>query len=282
MIRFFHEEINPHFFKFSIVQTIQAALIAFQPEQGRCPNCGASHHLVYYSDYHRSLTEYNDSIDDQEIVIPRYQCLSCGKTHAILPSPLIPYARYSLDFMCRVLLTYSQRNKLGLTVQAVAEKFGIAISTLYEWKTRAQENLLLFLGALRSQKVSLAAFARLIGSWRNLAQGLRHFFETYAFSFMQRKPLKNTTDTASPPHKKCQTADAPIESEWIAQTSSVKLESTQTKEGDSNEPHDRPETSARHGSIPILPGCSDYPGHTDGGVSRGLLPTSRGQPDPPT
>jgi transposase-like protein len=282
MIRFFHEEINPHFFKSSIVQSVQAALIAFQPERDHCPNCGASHHWVYYSDYHRSLTEYSDSIGDQEIVIPRYRCLSCGTTHAILPSPLIPYARYSLDFMCRVLLTYSRRNKLGLTVQKVAEKFGIAISTLYEWKSRIQKCIPLSLGALRSQTVPIAVFVRFIGLWRNLAQGLRLFFETYGFSFMQRNPLKNTTDTKPPTQKKGQTPTAVIKPEWMAQTFSAKLESTQEKEGDSSESHERPETSARHGLIPVLPDRSDHPGHTDGRFGRGLLPPNRGQPDPPT
>jgi hypothetical protein len=194
-----------------MIQAIQAALAAFRPEQSRCPSCGAAHHLAYHSNYHRTLVEHNGgSIQDQEATISRYQCLSCGKTHAILPSPLIPYARYSLDFMRRTLLAYSLRDKLGLTVQGVAKKFGIAVSTLYEWKARAQKNLPLFLGAMRSQAASLAAFARFIGSWRGLARGLRLFFETYGFSFMQRKPLNSATGTNPQTHPSNQSGTASI------------------------------------------------------------------------
>jgi transposase-like protein len=278
MIRFFSEEINPIFLKPSIIETIQAALAAFDPQQNRCPNCGASHHWRYHSVYHKSLTEYNGCLSDQEVTILRYKCLSCGKTHAVIPSPMIPYARYSLNFMCHVLLTYSQRNKLGLSVQAVAEKFGIAISTLYEWKARVQKQIGLFLGALRSQRISLAAFVRFIGSWRNLAQGLRLFFETYGFSFLQRQP-GNTTRTNLQTRGERQVHATSTKPEWIQHPHSVKLESTSKKEGDSNGQH---ETSARPGPIPVLPDCSNHPMHTGGRVDRGLLPPSRGQPDPPT
>jgi transposase-like protein len=284
MIRFFQEKINPNFYHSSIIQAIEMALTAFQPEQNRCPNCGATHHLVYYGTYQRLWTEYHDHncIHDQEGTIQRYKCLFCGKTHAILPSPLIPYARYSLDFMCRVLLTYSRRNQLGLTVQAVAEKYGIAISTLYEWKARVQKCITLSVGTMRSQMVSLAVFVRFIGLWRDLLRGLRLFFQTYGFSFMQRKPLIKTTGTKSPAQKKDPAAAASIKPEWITQALSVKLESTQKKGCDSSEPHERPETSARHGPISVFPDCSDHSGHTDGRVSGGLLPPNRGQPDPPT
>lgn len=38
-----------------------------------------------------------------KIVVSRVKCPSCGKTHAILPSFLIPYHQYSLEFIFECL-----------------------------------------------------------------------------------------------------------------------------------------------------------------------------------
>ena len=52
-----------------------------------CPFCGAKHALSSFASYERHLVTYhNNTPQDNIIIISRYICSSCGRTHAILPS----------------------------------------------------------------------------------------------------------------------------------------------------------------------------------------------------
>jgi hypothetical protein len=119
--------------------------------------------------------------------------VSCKTTHALLPDIIIPYSPYSLRFMLTVLVAYFERNT---TVLDVCTYFGIAVSTLYEWKHRMLEHKDLLLGILASLKEPAHAFlSGFIDSFRLLDQ-LKDFFSRYGFSFMQNRaagfPLAGT------------------------------------------------------------------------------------------
>ena len=154
------------------------------------PCCGASGKLAPHGSCSRGLVYCKDGKVVATRVEPRrFKCAPCEKTHALLPDIIVPYSPYSLRFMLLVLIAYFEREE---TVVAVFERFGIAVSTLYEWKKRLALHKELMLGLLISQKTPALAFLEgLLGSAR-LSHALRDFFSRHAFSFLQRKPAAAT------------------------------------------------------------------------------------------
>jgi transposase-like protein len=156
---------------------------AFRHYDKKCPHCGASGKLSPYGNYSRFLVSYEDEMVVESRVSPlRFECASCGATHALLPSILIPYSPYSLRFKLTVLTAYFERN---MTVAAICERFKIAVSTLYSWKESLLEHKELLLGIIESQKESAITFLRNLANAACLSDYLRSFFHRYAFSFMQ-------------------------------------------------------------------------------------------------
>ena len=108
----------------------------------------------------------------------RYLCSSCGHTHALLPSTLVPYSSYSLRFILTVLRAYF----LGLKgVQQICDRAGISVSTLYRWKALFLSHKALWLGVLESLAVPHAVF--LEGMDGALLHG---FYQTFGITFLQR------------------------------------------------------------------------------------------------
>jgi transposase-like protein len=91
------------------------------------------------------------------------------------------------------LVAYAERNT---TVSAVCVLYGIAISTLYEWKRRLLEHKALLLGVLMSLKEPAHAFVRGLLASIRLSEQLRDFFHRYGFSFLQNQP---TATCSRPP-----------------------------------------------------------------------------------
>ena len=150
-----------------------------------CPRCGAAGKLTPHGDYERGFSEHKDGKRvDTRLKPLRFKCRSCGATHAMLPDIVIPYGRYSLRFVLAVLIAYFER---AATVAKICEDFGIAASTLYEWKKRMALDKELLLGVLISRKTSASAFLRGLLSSNNLSYSLRAFFQRYGLSFMQRR-----------------------------------------------------------------------------------------------
>jgi transposase-like protein len=152
-----------------------------------CPHCGAVGKLAPHGDYTRGFTGRKDRKNVDSWLKPlRFLCKSCDTTHALLPDIVIPYGRYSLSFVLTVLIAYFERTT---SVVNICEQFGIAVSTLYEWKKRMALHKDLMLGVLISRKTTALAFLRnLLGS-NNLSDCLRIFFHKYGFSFMQNRSI---------------------------------------------------------------------------------------------
>ena len=113
-----------------------------------------------------------------EVTVQRYQCSSCGHTHALLSSALVPYSSYSLRFILMVLQAYFLHRAC---VRTICERAGISVSTLYRWKSLFLAHKALWLGALESLEISAPAF--LDGMDGILLQG---FCLKFLFSFLQR------------------------------------------------------------------------------------------------
>lgn len=71
--------------------------------------CGHSGCLTVHGYYNRSLKE-----EDSEITLSicRVKCSHCGKTHALLPSCLVPYSRVSLQEQAAIISAYENSGDL--------------------------------------------------------------------------------------------------------------------------------------------------------------------------
>ena len=163
----------------------QNATNEFQCRSKKCPCCGATGKLSPYGDYTRNLASFIGGKVVSSIVTPlRFLCASCGTTHALLPDITIPYSPYSIHFMITVLLAYFERDT---PVTVLCAGFGIAVSTLYEWKKRLVEHKDILLGVLAGNKTPALAFLRYLIKSVSISDILSGFFSRHAFSFMQSR-----------------------------------------------------------------------------------------------
>ena len=151
---------------------------------GACPVCGAKSRLSPFASYTRYLVEWGDGGPvTHEVSVRRYQCSSCGHTHALLPSALVPYSSYSLRFILLVLRDYFLRTAC---VEELCRRAGISVSSLYRWKALFLTHKALWLGILEDLAVAAGTFlSGMDGSF------LRDFCRRFPFSFLQ--PLRGTS-----------------------------------------------------------------------------------------
>ena len=186
MIRLFTSLCKSVLEKLSDEAIFQEATEGFSYHNERCPSCGAAGKLSPYGEYFRNLVSHNGEKTIESQVSPlRFECASCGITHALLPDIIVPYSQYSLRFMLAVLVAYFERNT---TVLAVCTYYGIAVSTLYAWKHRLLEHKDLLLGMLASLKEPVQVFLRDLFDSLRLSEQLSVFFRRYGFSFLQNRP----------------------------------------------------------------------------------------------
>jgi len=185
MIRLFEALCKAYFKELSEKRRIQKATDSFNHFEAPCPSCGAVGKLAECGDYDRHLVSYEDGlIIDSEVRAKLFFCPSCETCHALLPDIIIPYGRYSLLFVLAVMAAYFER---AGTVVNICERFGIAVSTIYDWRNRIALHKELMLGALISQKQRDHSYVLGLLNSSDLSGTLRLFFRKYGFSFMQRR-----------------------------------------------------------------------------------------------
>lgn len=165
---------------FSDRQWLEKEAGSLSHTDGTCPVCHAKACLSPFGSYTRYLVEWKDSLPvPHEVTVQRYLCSSCGHTHALLSSALVPYSSYSLRFILLVLRDYF----LGRScVQKICERAGISVSTLYRWKTLFLTHKSLWMGTLEDMGRPAETFMDSIdGTF------LQEFCDKFRFSFLQRK-----------------------------------------------------------------------------------------------
>ena len=183
MIRFFTKLCKTILENIADYDIFIAATASFSHYGAKCQGCGATGNLSPYGSYNRNLVSRTDEETVDDRVSPnRYKCKICDTTHAMLPDIIVPHSQYSLRFKLTALIAYFERDT---TVVAVCQSFGIAVSTLYEWKKRLLSHKALLLGALRSLKTSEHSFLSSLLESEQLSKHLRIFFLKYGFSFLQ-------------------------------------------------------------------------------------------------
>ncbi len=153
----------------------------FRGAMERCPHCGTKGCLKEFGHYGRYLIELEaGKARVHPVEIKRYRCTSCRHTHALLSSCLVPYRSYSLRFMLTVLYSYFGKQK---TVEQISADFGIAASTLYEWKKLFLRQKDVWLGVLKSLYRSETSFLKGL-----TGKEVSGFYERFRFSFLERMP----------------------------------------------------------------------------------------------
>lgn len=159
----------------------------FKPHKTPCPHCGAKQaYWKCHATYKRYLiTIENGTIITNIITITRVRCLSCKRTHALLPNVLIPHSSYSLPFVLEVLNHFF--NKVQ-TISELCERYQISHATMYNWVKLFTIHKRLWLGALGDSGTCSSEFLDLVSnSLFSFTEDftLSQFYANYACSFLQ-------------------------------------------------------------------------------------------------
>jgi len=180
------------FCKLFLIKLSDIELIgAMRPRYDRCLACGAVGCCEPHDDYTRDMiTIEKGKRKEYKITVDRVICSSCETTHALLADVLIPYSSYSLRFVLYVLRAFFNRS---CTVADLCERYGIAASTIYMWKSLFTEHANLWLSSLdRIHKASIQA----LNDFENVHMLPSLFFKRYGFSFLQ---LRRATQCSRSP-----------------------------------------------------------------------------------
>lgn len=151
-----------------------------------CPFCGAKHSLSPFSSYERHLVTYNNNTaQDNMITIPRYICSSCGHTHALLPSVIVPYMSFSFKFTVSIIHDYLVHKYHS--VEAMCEHYQIAISTFYRILNNFKLHKQIWLGLLQDKLISNLSFVKNIinSTFDEIEDFIIQFFKQNGSSFFQ-------------------------------------------------------------------------------------------------
>lgn len=169
-----------------------------------CPSCGASSYSRNGS-YERHLVCCTDgSVCDHRVSIPCVRCRSCGISHALLFSVIIPYSSYSLGFL--ICLLYARLTRQSASVAALCSRFDISESTFYRIRKRLLQDERVLLCALRSFLETADLLATLYSCQPyTLHEALSLFFCSTGYSFLQPCiKIRTRIPLTFPPSKSCQ------------------------------------------------------------------------------
>ena len=112
-----------------------------------CPTCGCRGCCSPYGHYTRNLIDFRDGLPYcAPLRITRVMC-ECGRTHAILPDPVVPYLQYSLFYVLMVLAIYSCHL---MTIDHLCGVYHITPPVLYRWLKVYKEHQCEWQGLLKS------------------------------------------------------------------------------------------------------------------------------------
>ena len=148
-----------------------------------CPCCGASGKCSEHGSYRRTVMDFvSDGVCSRRIWVTRVRCSSCGHTHAILFDPVIPYMRYSLLFVLRVLYA---RFCQGHSLSSIYDSFGVCARTFYRWAKIFECHCSEWLGRLRMAECGAGGALGALLERNPYADFAAAFFRRTNLSFLQ-------------------------------------------------------------------------------------------------
>lgn len=102
-------------------------------EEIQCPYCGRRGEWTKWGFYERTLVEPDSrrgtpGRQNRTVKVQRLRC-RCMHTHAVLDTGIVPYRRYSLEFILTAVGVWLR----NMTVAALCRALWISPSTLYSW-----------------------------------------------------------------------------------------------------------------------------------------------------
>lgn len=155
-------------------------------EASGCPSCNAplpkccrngsySRHFVCYDKH---------SVCNHVITIHSLICSSCKKSHALLPSVIIPWSSYSLGFI--IALLYARLTRKFTSVLSLCEHFDISECTYYRLMKRFTLDSRLLLSSIRTFMETLDLIQLLLSADPKITHSaLCIFHEATGYSFLQ-------------------------------------------------------------------------------------------------
>lgn len=94
-----------------------------------CPNCKAKSNFSFHGSYIRNISFIReDKIYNFRVTVTRVICNSCGSTHALLPSFVIPYKIFSRESFLYVVF-----QACSTSVLKISEKLNISFQLIYSF-----------------------------------------------------------------------------------------------------------------------------------------------------
>lgn len=151
-----------------------------------CPYCRRRGGLTYFASYSRHLITYEDGkVIDHIVKIPRYICPSCGRTHAILPSTIVPYKSFSFNFLIHLMKDYL----IGRfsSIDKLCKHYQISVSTFYRILDNFKEQKRVWLGLLEDKIVEDLVFIQNLmhSPFIKFETFIKDFFTRFGVSFFQ-------------------------------------------------------------------------------------------------
>lgn len=168
-----------------------------------CPSCHApARQLSLNGSYSRHFVSYKDGkVLDHQITVRCLFCSSCGSSHALLPSLLIPSSSYSPGFL--ISLLYARITRAFPTVEALCRHFELSVSTYHRLVLRLAQDSQEMQHLLDCSLQSLDLLAALFHASPSLFfRSLYQFFLSSGYAFLQpRNRFRPKLHKASlPPH----------------------------------------------------------------------------------
>lgn len=144
-----------------------------------CPHCNSTQ-IIKYGTYKRLVIFLIDgAIHNKEVKVQRTKCKSCGKTHALLPSFIIPYKQYSVDLIAQILLDLETE-----TYETVSNRYNINVryiaSLKRQYETKHKSRCKTTFNNLTYDEV----FRKIIDGSNNC---IERFIKINNFNFMQNR-----------------------------------------------------------------------------------------------
>lgn len=99
-----------------------------------CPHC-KSEHLIFYGHYERNIGIYGEYY---KIRIKRVRCKHCGRTHALLPSFILPYYQNEVSFI-EVTISLKIINDEG--IEEISRICNVSRQIINNWIRRFKSHL---------------------------------------------------------------------------------------------------------------------------------------------
>ena len=155
----------------------------YRPELDTCPYCSSKGNCRIHAYYRRKIGVFKDgSIVWEKVTVMRVICSSCGHTHAILPDVIIPYARYGILLVLKVLAAHFSRH---FSADKICERFSISRNTFFKWLSLWHKHKDLYLGRLVSSETGSRSFMKQIAEQQDYSAFASSFVRLFAVSFLQ-------------------------------------------------------------------------------------------------